>query len=94
MSDNVSEEHPDAPSSEEDDFMSATFSFTYKTYLFAGTRKAKLIHPKEISTFLSTYVSTMVSTITYDKIDSFQEEYPNKQASALIILRPNEIDDF
>ena len=69
MADNVSEDHPDSPAAEDDDFMSATFSFTYKTYLFAGTRKAKLVHPKEISTTVSTYISSAISTITYDKID-------------------------
>ena len=45
MSDSVSEEHPDELDGTQDDLTTATFNFTFKTYLFAGTKRAKLMKP-------------------------------------------------
>lgn len=41
MQDSVSEEHPDEFDGSQDDITTSTFSFTFKTYLFGGTTKAK-----------------------------------------------------
>lgn len=46
MSDSVSEEHPDEFDGTQDDITTATFQFTFKTYLFGGTQKAKLVPQK------------------------------------------------
>ena len=43
MQDSVSEDHPDDVDSSADDIITATFNFTFKTYLFAGMAKAKLV---------------------------------------------------
>jgi len=69
MSDTVSEEHSDAPDPAEDDIMTSTFSFTFKTYLFGGTRKAQLIHPSVLSTYLSTVTSSYIEVVPPSKID-------------------------
>jgi len=38
MQDSVNEDHPGDLDNSSDDLTTATFSFTYKTYLFAGTK--------------------------------------------------------
>ena len=43
MSDSVNEDHPDELDGSQDDLMTSTFTFTFKTYLFASTLKAKLV---------------------------------------------------
>ena len=43
MNDSVSEEHSDEPGAEVDDLTTASFTFIFKTYLFAGMSKAKLV---------------------------------------------------
>lgn len=89
MSDTVTEEHNDSPDPAEDDIMTSTFSFTFKTYLFGGTRKAQLIHPTLLSTHLSSVVSSYIEVIPSSEIDKFQEEHPDSGVSALLDLRPN-----
>ena len=43
MEDSVSEDHPDEIDAGTDDFITTTFNFTFKTFLFGGTRQAKLV---------------------------------------------------
>jgi hypothetical protein len=38
MSDSITEEHPDELDGSADDFITATFQFTFKTYLFGGNQ--------------------------------------------------------
>lgn len=65
MSDNVTEEHPDELDSSADDFVSTTFQFTFKTYLFGGTQQAKKL-PQYI---LSAYTSAVMSSYIYELND-------------------------
>lgn len=62
MSDGVTEEHLDEMDGSADDFITATFNFTFKTYLFGGTQQAKKIQRY----VLSTYTSSIISTYTYE----------------------------
>ena len=84
MQDSVSEDHPDDPDSSSDDLTTATFSFTFKTYLFAGMAKAKLVPASIVKTQLSTVLSNIVVELSPDKIDDFQEQYPDKPVSAVL----------
>jgi len=43
MEDSISEEHPDELDGSSDDFVTSTFNFTFKTFLFAGMKQAKKI---------------------------------------------------
>lgn len=65
MSDSITEEHPDEIDGSADDFITATFNFTFKTYLFGGTQQAKKV-PRYI---LSTYTSSVMSSFTYELTD-------------------------
>ena len=84
MGDSVSEDHPDDPSPEQDDLTTATFTFTFKTYLFAGTKKAKLMPATVISSQISSVLSNVVVEISPDKIDDFQKKHPDKAVSAIL----------
>jgi hypothetical protein len=66
LNDSISEEFPDELEATQDDLITSTFQFTFKTYLFGGAKKAE-IKPKyevQLSTYLSndTVVSTLIST--------------------------------
>ena len=63
MQDSVSEEHPDEPDPSSDDITTATFNFTFKTFLFAGTEQCKLIKAKEPKIELSTAISSVLTEI-------------------------------
>lgn len=65
ISDSISEEHPDELDGSTDDFITTTFQFTFKTYLFGGNKQAKTV-PKQI---LSTYISTILSDHIYELTD-------------------------
>ena len=82
MQDSVSEDHPDELDGSQDDLMTATFSFTFKTYLFASKLKAQLTCPKVLSSFVSSFVSSYIQEISPDQIDAFQQQYPRKSISA------------
>ena len=69
MSDSVAEEHPDELDGASDDFVTTTFQFTFKTYLFGGNQQAKKV-PKYI---LSTYTSSVMSAYTYELDDKDKE---------------------
>lgn len=60
MSDGVSEEHPDELDGTQDDIVTSTFQFTFKTYLFGGTKQAKRRPGQEVSSVVSTFVSSYV----------------------------------
>lgn len=61
MSDSVSEEHPDELDPSADDIVTSNFSFTFKTYLFGGTSKAK-----RRTHALSTVMTQVVSSYVYE----------------------------
>ena len=63
MQDSVSEDHPDEPDPSSDDLTTATFQFTFKAFLFAGTEQCKLIKSKQTKVELSTAVSSIVTEI-------------------------------
>lgn len=56
MADSVSEDWQSELDATADDFTTATIQFTFKTYLFGGTKKAK--KNKTLSTYLSTITET------------------------------------
>ena len=84
MSDSITEDHPDELDATQDDLTTATFQFTFKTYLFAGTKKAQLIHPKVISSFMSSYIENEVIEINASDIDQFQKDHPGQNVSATL----------
>ena len=84
MSDSISEEHPDEMDGTQDDLITSTFNFTFKTFLFGGTRQAKLVPQKILSSFTSSFISTDVVQIDADKIDQFQKDHPNQCVSAVL----------
>ena len=65
MSDSITEEHPDELDSAADDFITTTFQFTFKTYLFAGKTQAKKM-PQYV---LSTYTQKVLSNCIYELTD-------------------------
>ena len=71
MSDTVSEDHPDEFDSTQDDITTATFSFTFKTFLFGGTKQAKLVPQKILSSWTSAFISTEIVELKPDEIDKF-----------------------
>ena len=84
MQDSVSEDHPDELDSSQDDLTIATFQFVFKTYLFAGTAKAKLVPQSVISSQISTVLSNVIVEIAPDKIDDFQQQHPDQAVSAYV----------
>ena len=60
MEDSVNEEHPDEIDGSADDFISTTFNFTFKTFLFGGVKQAKSVPLQVISSFTSSFVSSDV----------------------------------
>ena len=73
MSDSISEEHADELDGSTDDFITTTFQFTFKTYLFGGNTQAKLV-PRKI---LSTYISSVLSDCIYKLTDEDKENLSN-----------------
>jgi len=64
MSDSVSEEHPDELDGSADDFITSTFQFTFKTYLFGGNQQAKKVPKYMLSTCVSSFMSSYVYALT------------------------------
>ena len=64
MQDSISEEHPDEIDGSTDDFITNTFQFTFKTYLFGGNQQAKKIPKYTLSTYLSTFNKDVVYELT------------------------------
>lgn len=83
MNDSVSEEHPDELDGTQDDFITSTFQFTFKTYLFGGNQKATLTPQYIVHTELSTVESSYVIQIPADQIDQFQIDHPYQAVSVL-----------
>lgn len=84
MSDSVSEEHSDEIDGTQDDLITSTFNFTFKTFLFGGTRQAKLVPQKILSSYTSSFISADIVQIDADKIDQFQKDHPNQCVSAIL----------
>lgn len=83
MSDSVSEDHSDELDGTQDDLTVATFQFTFKTYLFAGTQKAQLVKRQVLSSTISTFISSDIVVLQPDQIDDFQKQHPDATVSAL-----------
>lgn len=84
MSDSITEEHQDELDGSTDDIITSTFQFTFKTYLFGGTQKTKLVQKEILSTYISTYNKYEITEISPNKIDEFQKTNPNTPVSAYI----------
>ena len=84
MSDSVSEDHASDLNNDADDVITASFKFTFKTYLFAGTEKASLVPSKIVSSVTSSFVSSFVQEIGPDEIDQFQKDHPDQAVSATL----------
>ena len=84
MSDSVSEEHPDEFDGTQDDITTATFQFTFKTFLFGGTKQAKLVPQKILSSYTSSFISTDIVELKPDEIDQFQKDHPDQCVSAIL----------
>ena len=84
MQDSVSEEHPDDLSPETDDFVTAVFQFTFKTFLFAGMEKYKKRQPTILSSQQVVTLSNIVVVLRPSEIDDFQKKYPTREVSALV----------
>ncbi len=74
MEDSISEEHPDELDATQDDLIEGIFTFTHKTYIFGGNKKAKGSYIERIiSTYVSTYydpdISSEISTEISTDID-------------------------
>lgn len=63
MNDSVSEQHADDFDAETDDLIVTTFNFTFKSFLFAGTKRFKKITNTIVSSYQAEVVSSIVSVI-------------------------------
>lgn len=84
MSDSISEEHPDELDSAADDFITNTFQFTFKTYLFGGTTQAKPIQPTIISSYTQTVLSNVVLELQPNEIAAYMKRNPTACLSTMI----------
>lgn len=85
MSDSVSEEHPDELDGSADDIITSTFSFTFKTYLFGGTKKAKWTSGQAVSSVVSTYISSSVYQFkTDDEVREYLSSSPHNRLSTTL----------
>lgn len=84
MEDSVSEEHPDEFDGSQDDLITSTFNFTFKTFLFAGIKQAKKVPQQVLSSFTSSFISSEVIVLQPSEIDDFQKEYPYSEVSAAL----------
>jgi len=85
MSDSVSEDHPDELDGTQDDIVTSTFTFTFKTYLFGGTKQAKKRPNQEISSVISTFVSSYVYEFsTDDEVRQYLSSVPHNRLSTLM----------
>lgn len=86
MDDSISEEHSSELDGTADDFITATFNFTFKTYLFGGTSQAKLVPTKIPVKVLSSIMSEdiVVFKNKYDIYNYLNENTHDKKLSALI----------
>ena len=83
MDDSVSEDHPDELDATQDDIITSTFSFTFKTFLFGGTAKAKR-KSTQVSSYLSTVLSNVVHEFqTDDEVMAYLKEYPHNKLSVI-----------
>lgn len=83
MDDSVSEEHPDELDGSTDDLITTTFNFTFKTYLFGGCQKAKLVPDNIVSSYVSSFVSSFMTEIPASEIDAFQQANPYSSVQVL-----------
>ena len=96
MGDSVSEDHPDEIDGGTDDLITSTFNFTFKTYLFAGTHKAR--KNPTLSTYLSNVLTTDIIQLHPNDVDDFMKEHPDAYLSAELtsyreVKLTTEIDD-
>lgn len=84
MEDGINEEHPDELDGNTDDFMSSTFNFTFKTFLFGGVTQARRVPRQVISAFTSSFISSDIIVLAPDQIDDFQKQHPDAFVSAAL----------
>ena len=84
MSDSITEEHPNELEGTQDDIITATFQFTYKTYLFGGMQQAKLIPSKIISSYTQVCTSSIVSAIPKDELEDYIKNHPDAILSTYV----------
>ena len=85
MADSISEEHQSELDGSQDDFITSTFNFTFKTFLFAGMEQAKKVPQQIISSYISTYISTYVYEFQTDQevLSYLSAENHNKLSTIL-----------
>ena len=91
MSDGVSEDHPDEFDGSQDDIVTATFNFTFKTYLFGGTTQAQRHYKTDISTVISTFISSYVYEFQDDdEVERFISSDPHAKLSTTLTAEVTE----
>ena len=81
MQDSITEEHPSEIDGSADDFIISTFQFVFKTYLFGGNQKSKLVPQQIVSSYISNIISHDIHVLNPNEIDDFQKEHPNQSVS-------------
>ena len=83
MQDSVSEEHPDEIDGSTDDFITASFQFIFKTYLFGGSQQAKKVPQKVLSTYISSVVSACPYELTEEDLKNL-DKFSGKLSTTII----------
>lgn len=60
MEDSITEDHSGEIDGSTDDFITTTFNFVFKTYLFGGTAQAKAVPEKILSSYEATFISSYI----------------------------------
>lgn len=87
MSDSVTEEHPDELDGSTNDFITTSFQFTFKTYLFGGKGQAKLVPQTVLSTVTSSFMSSYIhefDSSDMDEIEKYLEDNSSARLSAIM----------
>lgn len=69
MQDSITEEHPDELEGTADDYITSTFQFIFKTYLFGGDQKSVIYRPIEYTLSTTTVLSSVLDTNTVFRQD-------------------------
>lgn len=97
MENTIQEDHIPEIEANQDDIVTATCTFTFKTFLFCGTLKkervVKEIVQENISTIISVHPMEILSTYVYeltkndvDNIDKFLIEHPDCKLSTILSI--------
>lgn len=83
MADAITEEHPGELDGTQDDIITTTFQFTFKTYLFGGMQQAKFIPEKVISSYVSSFISSLVIQLAPEEVSAYQLTHPYSYLTAI-----------